>query len=233
MPASEAIAEALRTRAPVSTVAYRVRDGVVESYELLALPLACRWGPIYVHECGVRYDLVDAIFQATGDRILAMVAIRKAAGVTQDLQIAAFNEAAARLLRTNTQTLLWPLLWRRVSELRVGENAAEAFARFLNASRNGAPDQFELTMQDDNGVTHLRVGVVVVNDLLSVTLTDVNELKRREASVKLLFDGNPMPMWLYDPETLQFLSVNDAAVSHYNYSRAVPGDDVAGNLAAR
>ncbi|MGZ5803699.1 MAG: EAL domain-containing protein [Xanthobacteraceae bacterium] len=220
LPASEAIAEALRTRAPVSTVAYRVRDGVVESYELLAMPLACRWGPplvaIYVHECGVRYDLVDAIFQATGDGILAMVAIRNAAGVTQDLQIVAFNEAAARLLRADTQDLLW----RRVSELRVGENAAEAFARFLNASRSGTPDQFELTMQDDTGVTHLRVGVCVVNDLLSVTLTDVNELKLREASMKLLFDGNPMPMWLYDPETLQFLSVNDAALSHYNYSRA-------------
>ena len=80
-------------------------------------------------------------------------------------------------------------------------------------------DQFELTMQDDESATHLRVGISVVNDLLSVTLTDVSELKRREASVKLLFDGNPVPMWLYDPDTLQLIDVNDAAIAHYDYSR--------------
>lgn len=34
-----------------------------------------------------------------------------------------------------------------------------------------------------------------------------------------LFDSNPHPMWVYDLETLRFLMVNDAAVSHYGYSR--------------
>jgi PAS domain S-box-containing protein len=37
---------------------------------------------------------------------------------------------------------------------------------------------------------------------------------------RLLFAGNPLPMWLYDLETLAFLDVNDAAVAHYGYSRA-------------
>ena len=137
LPATEAINEALQNQIPVMSVAYRVRDGVVESYEMLAMPTACRWGPplvaIYVHECGVRYDLVDAIFQATGEGILAMAAIRNAVGVTQDMQIVAFNDAAARLLRVSKQDLLW----RRLSELRVGVNAADAFARMLNASRSG------------------------------------------------------------------------------------------------
>lgn len=36
---------------------------------------------------------------------------------------------------------------------------------------------------------------------------------------QLLFDRNPMPMWVYDPATLKFLDVNDAAVVHYGYSR--------------
>jgi PAS domain S-box-containing protein len=35
----------------------------------------------------------------------------------------------------------------------------------------------------------------------------------------LLFAANPLPMWLYDAESLQFLEVNDAAVSHYGYTR--------------
>jgi len=48
---------------------------------------------------------------------------------------------------------------------------------------------------------------------------DITDLKRREASFRLLFDSNPLPMWVYDRATLRFLAVNDAAVKHYGYSR--------------
>ena len=34
-----------------------------------------------------------------------------------------------------------------------------------------------------------------------------------------LFQHNPQPMWLFDLETFQFLDVNEAAISHYGYSR--------------
>ncbi len=36
---------------------------------------------------------------------------------------------------------------------------------------------------------------------------------------RLLFAANPHPMWVHDPETLRILEVNDAAVTHYGYSR--------------
>ena len=35
----------------------------------------------------------------------------------------------------------------------------------------------------------------------------------------LAFAANPLPMWVYDVETLAFLEVNGAAVTHYGYSR--------------
>lgn len=38
-------------------------------------------------------------------------------------------------------------------------------------------------------------------------------------SYQLLFESNPLPMWVYDVETLAFLAVNDATVHHYGYSR--------------
>ena len=38
-------------------------------------------------------------------------------------------------------------------------------------------------------------------------------------SFRDLFFHNPLPMWLFDKETLRFLEVNDAAVEHYGYSR--------------
>src|SRR5438093_8077833 len=35
---------------------------------------------------------------------------------------------------------------------------------------------------------------------------------------RVLFDEHPVPMWVYDPQTLRFLAVNDAAVAQYGWS---------------
>ena len=47
---------------------------------------------------------------------------------------------------------------------------------------------------------------------------DITEAKRREASFRLMLETNPVPMWIIDRETLQFLAVNNAATEHYGYS---------------
>jgi PAS domain S-box-containing protein len=51
------------------------------------------------------------------------------------------------------------------------------------------------------------------------THEDVTEARRREVSFHLLFDDNPMPMWVIDRESLRFLAVNAATIAHYGYSR--------------
>lgn len=48
---------------------------------------------------------------------------------------------------------------------------------------------------------------------------DRTELHRREESFRLLFDNNPVAMWLFDRDSLQFVAVNDAAIACYGYSR--------------
>jgi diguanylate cyclase (GGDEF)-like protein/PAS domain S-box-containing protein len=40
-----------------------------------------------------------------------------------------------------------------------------------------------------------------------------------EDSFQLLFDANPVSMWIWDHETFRFLAVNDTAVARYGYSR--------------
>ena len=45
------------------------------------------------------------------------------------------------------------------------------------------------------------------------------ELKRSEKQYRLLFQGNPHPMWVFDLETQKILEANEAAVQHYGYSR--------------
>ena len=44
-------------------------------------------------------------------------------------------------------------------------------------------------------------------------------LRRSEASARLLFAENPLPMWVWDPRTFGFIDVNDAAIREYGYSR--------------
>ncbi len=40
-----------------------------------------------------------------------------------------------------------------------------------------------------------------------------------EVSYRLLFERNPLPMWVYDVKTLCMLTVNEAAVARYGYSK--------------
>jgi diguanylate cyclase (GGDEF)-like protein/PAS domain S-box-containing protein len=107
------------------------------------------------------------------------------------------------------------LQWRRLS---AGGNllcAPDVVERLLGVVRSGSREQFEI----DSDQRNLKLGVNAFGDILSLTISDVTALKRREASFRLLFDNNPMPMWVFDTETTGFLSVNDAAVQHYGYSR--------------
>ncbi len=48
---------------------------------------------------------------------------------------------------------------------------------------------------------------------------DITEVKLREESFRLMFEHNPLPMLVCDLETLAFLDANDAAVSHYGWSK--------------
>ena len=69
-----------------------------------------------------------------------------------------------------------------------------------------------------------RLPLVVARALEERALRDartlmVEALRQSEASSLLLFAHNPLPMWVYDTATLQFLEVNDAAIYHYGYDR--------------
>ncbi|MBI3196976.1 MAG: PAS domain S-box protein [Rhodospirillales bacterium] len=59
-----------------------------------------------------------------------------------------------------------------------------------------------------------------------MTYSDVTEARDREARLaaseenfRYLFRNSPLPMWVYNAETLKFLEVNDAAIARYGYSR--------------
>ena len=212
----EAAASACRNGKPHLTSAHCVRDGLVQAYDIFALPMTSRWGETlvgaYVNERGQQYNLLDAIFYATDDGILSLATIRDAHQRPFDFQIVQFNQGTAKLLGVESDELRW----RR---LRTGGHALcapEVVERLIAVINGNCSDQFEVSV----GANTLKINAAPVGELISVSLTDVTNLKRREQSFRLLFEGNPMPMWVFDAETKEFLNVNDAAVKHYGYDRS-------------
>jgi PAS domain S-box-containing protein len=59
------------------------------------------------------------------------------------------------------------------------------------------------------------VGARIVRGMATLA----HEMAGTEASFRLMFANNPLPMWVYDLATLDFLEVNAAAVEHYGYAR--------------
>ncbi len=82
----------------------------------------------------------------------------------------------------------------------------QPFGRHEQKLADGRVILIEERKTEDGGVIGLRV--------------DITELKQREASFRLLFDSNPVPMIVCVPEGGRILSVNEAAIEHYGYSRA-------------
>ncbi|MGE0289471.1 MAG: putative bifunctional diguanylate cyclase/phosphodiesterase [Bradyrhizobium sp.] len=79
-------------------------------------------------------------------------------------------------------------------------------ARHEQQLADGRVILIEERLTSDGGVIGLRV--------------DITELKQREASFRLLFESNPVPMIVCALDGERILAVNDAAVEHYGYSRA-------------
>jgi diguanylate cyclase (GGDEF)-like protein/PAS domain S-box-containing protein len=213
---SETVANALKNGRPHQASAHCVRDGMVRTYDVLALPTASRWGTTlvgaYVNERGTQYNLLDAIFSSTDDAVVSLATLRDAGGQAFDLQIVHHNRSAGLLLQATGAGLLW----RRIGEGDTLLASPEIMRFLLRTVSGGRGEQLEIERDGRN----LRLSATAFADVVSLTISDVTALKRRDASFRLLFDNNPMPMWVFDAQTKEFLGVNDAAVQHYGYSRA-------------
>jgi diguanylate cyclase (GGDEF)-like protein/PAS domain S-box-containing protein len=84
------------------------------------------------------------------------------------------------------------------------ERLSHPSGRYEQKLADGRIILIEERLTEDGGSIGLRV--------------DITELKQREASFRLLFDSNPVPMIVCAVEDGRVLGVNDAAAEHYGYS---------------
>jgi len=95
----------------------------------------------------------------------------------------------------------------------------------------GEAATFEGTHRRKNGTSYpVSVRIVIFdsgkNKLYLATTRDISEIKRTEKNLqesesryRRLFENNPLPMYIYDMETLKILEVNETFVSRYGYTR--------------
>lgn len=94
----------------------------------------------------------------------------------------------------------------------------DAYVRLVREQMS-RPERDEYTMQTGDGrLIHVVNEPIPGGGYLS-THDDITASQQREESFKLLFENNPIAMWVYDQDTLRFLAVNDAAVSQYGFDR--------------
>ena len=217
-PIEEIGVAALRTGEPAGARCDRITDGVTTTWSLVGVPLANGSGSplllVHVDRNGVRTELMQAMFGATGQGLMALGAIRDADGAVADFKIVALNQGAAEIFGRPVPSLQWQRLGDLVP-VRLG--VTQRLSGVLGCADRAV---FELaTPRTDGTVLHLKVEARAIGDLIAVAMTDVGDIKAREASFRFLFESNPLPMWLVNQETARFVAVNEAAIAHYGYSR--------------
>lgn len=83
----------------------------------------------------------------------------------------------------------------------------------------GEPSWIETTTKPYRNASGEFGGIVGITRDVTVRYEAAEQLRASARHYQLLFDRNPLPMWVFDAETRRFITVNDAAVAHYGYDR--------------
>ncbi|MGQ9888679.1 MAG: PAS domain S-box protein [Aggregatilineales bacterium] len=147
-----------------------------------------------------------------------------------DATLVYVNDAYCRFFGKTRDELLGTSFLKLVSE----DMHDTVRARIAQVVRGSGPEVREFPAPAANGeqrwiqwVDHGITDEHGRTTLIQAVGRDITPLKQAEAALqhkeeqyRLLFENNPVPMWVYEPTTLRFLAVNEAAAAHYGYKRA-------------
>ncbi|MGH9944411.1 MAG: PAS domain S-box protein [Pyrinomonadaceae bacterium] len=164
-------------------------------------------------------EWLRAVFAASRDGIL----------IEHDELIVYVNESYTRLFGYERPE---ELIGRHISIVLSSEDERRMleFGRRRVRGKTAPPTYEFKGKRKDGALLDLEASVstptVAGQAYVTTMIREISERKRAEealrgseARYRLLFDSNPLPMWVYDLETLRFIAVNEAAIEHYGYSR--------------
>lgn len=84
--------------------------------------------------------------------------------------------------------------------------------------KNGQLIDISLSISPIGDASGKIIGVSKIARDMTERRLAAERVRSSEAQYRLLFENNPQCMWIFDPETLAFLAVNNTAIHSYGYS---------------
>jgi len=161
------------------------------------------WRPMYWASAGVK--VVTAAASITTAIAMPFMVPQVHTFIRQAKQTRETELALARTAALEESNVL---LQEQAIELEQQREEAEALAEELEVTNE------ELRAALAEADTARANAEAVVTELRKTEET----LQKSEARYRFLFEANPIPMWVFDEESLAFLTVNSAAIAQYGYS---------------
>ena len=208
--------EAYERRRPVLATLPIVTDDLVETLEVLALPLSTRWtmslALLFAQPRRTRTNIAKVLLSASEEGFLAFAPLRLEGCSPLDFQVVSANAAASALLGRRDHDLRGQRATKLLQDFAQGPLVLERLRASMIASR---PARLEVRFERGNEFAELQIGIAPSGDILAVSLTDVRDIKAREASFRLLFESNPLPLLIFDPDSLIIDQANESAARIY------------------
>jgi two-component system sensor histidine kinase/response regulator len=201
----------------------RRKDGTLYSEEMTVTPVRDSAGAV-TNFIAIKQDITERRRAEEARAFLASIVDSSEdaiIGLTLDGMIASWNKGAEALYGYSADEIIG----RPVSTLTPSDRQGEAL-QILERIKKGEGSHLETgRVRKDGSVVNVSLNISPMRNAVGETTgaagiaRDLTAQKQAEASFRLLFANNPLPMWVYDVETLRFLEVNHAAVAHYGYAR--------------
>ena len=163
---------------------------------------------------------VAAIVESSDDAII---------GNTLDGTITSWNPAAQRIYGYSAAEAIGQSIEMLVPQTLRGDvpgilaqvQAGDRVEQYETgrARKDGKVIDVWLTISGVKDASGAIVGASTIARDINERIRGVEALHQSEDSYRALFEHHPGAMWLYDLETLRFLTVNEAAIASYGYSR--------------
>ncbi|MDX6479874.1 MAG: two-component system, sensor histidine kinase and response regulator, partial [Gaiellaceae bacterium] len=169
----------------------------------------------------VHLNELAAIVESSNDAII---------GKRLDGTITSWNPAAAELYGYSADEVVGgpidllapPDLRAEIADVLRRLGAGERIERLqtIRLHKDGTPIDVLLTIspiRDDEG--HV-VGASAIARDIRAQLAAASAVHRAEENYRLLFERHPAPMFVYDPASFRFHTVNDSMVDEYGWTRS-------------
>jgi PAS domain S-box-containing protein len=197
-------------------------------------------GPAEVTALGDAVNgLISSVNQESDERRRAEEQVRRLAALVESSQDAIIGKSldgtieswnpgaermygytAAEIVGRSVAVLMPP---DRVGELpgileRLAGGTAIQGMETVRVRKDGGELDVSLTMSPIKDRDGTVIGASTIARDIGARMQAEHALRRSEESYRQLFERHPGPMWLWDPATLRFLAVNEAAVENYGYT---------------